>query len=198
EPTDHVHWHVPEAHYLESWSDARAVDGTVTIIQPMILPLYNGKSAHEILAIFTDNPGTSGYDLLQSYWRSQHTGDDFDQWWRKSVHDGYIAGSAFPARTAGLKLGALPEREVRTAMMVFAPAGAQMQVVEVMFRPDPTIYDGAFINNAWLQETPKPLTRTTWDNIAMISPAMAARMGFFELEGETIAKSDLEKNVNKD
>ncbi|HMF92194.1 MAG TPA: TAT-variant-translocated molybdopterin oxidoreductase, partial [Candidatus Angelobacter sp.] len=196
--TPFCHWHVPEAHYLESWSDVRAHDGTASIIQPMIAPLYDGKSAHEILAIFTDNPGTSGYDLLQSYWRSQHTGDDFDQWWRKSVHDGYIAGSAFPARTAGLKLGALPEREVRTAMMVFAPAGAQMQVVEVMFRPDPTIYDGAFINNAWLQETPKPLTRTTWDNIAMISPAMAARMGFFELEGETIAKSDLEKNVNKD
>src|SRR5262249_25610819 len=86
--TEFCHWHVPQAHYLESWSDARAVDGTVTIIQPMILPLYGGKSEHEILAIFTDQPGASGYEMLQAYWRSQHTGDDFDKWWRRSLHDG--------------------------------------------------------------------------------------------------------------
>jgi MoCo/4Fe-4S cofactor protein with predicted Tat translocation signal len=176
ETTDHVHWHVPEAHYLESWSDARAVDGTVTIIQPMILPLYNGKSAHEILAIFTDQPGTSGYDLLQAYWRSQHSGDDFDQWWRRSVHDGYISGSAFPARSVTAKLGAL-----RAPSFAHLAVGGGAEAVEVMFRPDPTIYDGSFINNGWLQETPKPLSRTTWDNVAMISPAMAKRMGLLVL-----------------
>jgi MoCo/4Fe-4S cofactor protein with predicted Tat translocation signal len=175
ETTDHVHWHVPEAHYLESWSDARAVDGTVTIIQPMILPLYNGKSAHEILAIFTDQPGTSGYDLLQAYWRSQHTGDDFDQWWRRSVHDGYVSGSVFPARSVAAKINALPAPRVAHFI---SPGG---EFVEVMFRPDPAIYDGSFINNGWLQETPKPLSRTTWDNVAMISPAMAERLGLLLL-----------------
>lgn len=172
--TDYCHWHVQETHYLESWSDARAHDGTVTIIQPMILPLYDGKSAHEILAIFTDQPDTSGYDLLQSYWRSQHTGDDFDKWWRSSVHDGYISNSAFPARPVTAKLGALPEP--RVVDVVTPTTGSQSEVVEVTFRPDPTIYDGSFINNGWLQETPKPMSRTTWDNVAMISPVMAQRI----------------------
>jgi len=170
ETTDFAHWHVNEAHYLESWSDARAHDGTASIIQPMILPLYDGKTAHEILAIFTDQPGTSGYDLLQTYWRSQHTGDDFEKWWRRSLHDGYISGSAFPARAVTARLGNLPEPGV-----VYVAGGGE--VVEVMFRPDPTVYDGSFLNNSWLQETPKPLSRTTWDNVAMISPAMAERMG---------------------
>jgi MoCo/4Fe-4S cofactor protein with predicted Tat translocation signal len=174
--TDYCHWHVNEAHYLEAWSDARAHDGTATIVQPMIAPLYDGKSAHEILAIFTDQPGTSAYDLLQAYWRSQHSGSDFDDWWRRSVHDGYIAGSALPARAVTAKLGGLPEPGV-----VNAPAAGGAEAVEVMFRPDPTIYDGRFLNNAWLQETPKPLSRTTWDNVAMISPAMAERMGFLQL-----------------
>jgi molybdopterin-containing oxidoreductase family iron-sulfur binding subunit len=172
ETTDYAHWHVNEAHYLESWSDARAHDGTASIIQPMMLPLYDGKTAHEILAIFTDQPGTSGYDLLQAYWRSQHTADDFDKWWRRSLHDGYISGSAFPARAVTARLGNLPEQGV----VHMAAAGGQ-EVVEVMFRPDPTIYDGSFLNNSWLQETPKPLSRTAWDNVAMISPAMAERMG---------------------
>jgi MoCo/4Fe-4S cofactor protein with predicted Tat translocation signal len=173
--TDYSHWHVPEAHYLEFWSDARSHDGTATIIQPMILPLYGGKSAHEIAAIFTDQPDASGYDLVQSYWRSQHPGDDFDTWWRRSIHDGYISNSAFPARPVTAKLGALPEPKI-----VDVVGGQGM--VEVTFRPDPTIYDGSFINNGWLQETPKPLTRTTWDNVAMISPAMARRMGLLELD----------------
>jgi MoCo/4Fe-4S cofactor protein with predicted Tat translocation signal len=190
--TPWCHWHVPEAHYLESWSDVRAHDGTASIIQPMIAPLYDGKSAHEILAIFTDQPGTSGYDLLQAYWRSQHTGDDFNQWWRMSVHDGFIYNSKFPPRSVALKLGPLPAPKVADI------AAGSGEVVEVMFRPDPTVYDGAFINNGWLQETPKPLTRTTWDNVVMVSPKMANRMGFYELEGESIKESDVDKKVNKD
>jgi molybdopterin-containing oxidoreductase family iron-sulfur binding subunit len=174
--TDYCHWHVPEAHYLESWSDVRAHDGTVSIIQPMILPLYEGKSSHEILAIFTDQPDTSGYDLLQAYWRSQHPGDDFDKWWRRSVHDGYISNSAFPARTVTATPGGLS-----TATQTVDMAGGQGEIVSISFRPDPTIYDGRYLNNGWLQETPKPMSRTTWDNVAMISTAMAQRLGLLEL-----------------
>jgi molybdopterin-containing oxidoreductase family iron-sulfur binding subunit len=185
ETSDYVTWEVPETHYLEAWSDGRAYDGTATIIQPMIAPLYDGKSAHEIAAIFTDQPGTSGYDLVRSYWRSQHPGDDFETWWRRSVHDGYISGSAFPAKQVPAKLGALP---------AVVDAGG----VECIFRPDPTIYDGSFANNGWLQETPKPLSRTTWDNVVLISPAMAHRMGFLEMEGEKVEDSDPPKNINKD
>lgn len=186
ETTDFATWHVPQAHYLESWGDARSFDGAVTLMQPMIAPLYEGKTANEFVAIFTDEPSTSGYDLVRAYWRSQHTGDDFEAWWRRSLHDGYIADSAFPPKQVAAKLGALPA------------AAASSNGIEIIFRPDPTIYDGMFVNNAWLQETPKPLSRTTWDNVAYISPAMAQRFGFFVLETDGIAKSDSESNVNRD
>ncbi|HEY6272149.1 MAG TPA: TAT-variant-translocated molybdopterin oxidoreductase [Terriglobales bacterium] len=187
--TDYVHWHVPAAHYLESWSDARSDDGTASIIQPMIMPLYDGKSAHEIAAIFHDQPGTSGHDLLQAYWRSQHTGDDFEAWWRRSVHDGFISGSAFPARAVTAKLGALPASPIRH----LAAGGGE--VVEVMFRPDPCIYDGRYLNNSWLQETPKPLSRTTWDNVVMISPAMAERMKLNQLSDDNDHQSDEQRLI---
>jgi Fe-S-cluster-containing dehydrogenase component len=187
ETTDYATWHVPQAHYLESWGDARSFDGAATLMQPMIAPLYDGKTAYEILAIFSDQPSSSGYDLVQAYWRSQHTGDDFEAWWRRSLHDGYVANSAFAPRQVTAKLGALPP-----------PAATDANAVEVIFRPDPTIYDGRFVNNAWLQETPKPLSRNTWDNVAYISPAMAQRMGFYGLEQGPISKSDTVEKVNSD
>ncbi|HET6841712.1 MAG TPA: TAT-variant-translocated molybdopterin oxidoreductase [Candidatus Angelobacter sp.] len=179
ETTDHVHWHIPAAHYLESWSDARAYDGTVTIIQPMIRPLYDGKSAHELLAVFGDNPGASDYELVRGYWKTQHTGADFDMWWKRTVHDGQIAGSASPARQVSARLAALP-----------APENAGAEDIEIVFRPDPTIYDGSFINNGWLQTTPKPLTHNTWDNVAMISPAMAQRMKLDQVKDQADHQSD--------
>jgi MoCo/4Fe-4S cofactor protein with predicted Tat translocation signal len=163
-------WHVPEAHYLESWSDARAYDGTVSIIQPLIEPLYNGKSAHEILAVLAGDSGATGHDLVQAYWQKQHTGADFDTFWRKSLHDGWVAGTAFAPKTATLKSLTFPD--------VTLPDG-QPRVgngVELNFRRDPSIYDGRFSNNGWLQELPKPLTKLTWDNPIMIGPAMAERL----------------------
>lgn len=166
--SEYCHWHIPEAHYLESWSDARAYDGTVSIVQPLLMPLYEGRSAHEIMAIFTGQPGATGYDMVRAYWQTQHTGADFDEWWRRSVHDGFMKDSASPARPVAAKLGALP-------------APPESQGIEVAFRPDPCIYDGRFVNNGWLQETPKPLARVTWDNVAMISPAMAAKLGLRQL-----------------
>jgi molybdopterin-containing oxidoreductase family iron-sulfur binding subunit len=181
--SEYAHWHIPEAHYLEAWSDVRAYDGTVSIMQPMLLPLYDGKSAHEILAIFTGQPGAAGYDLVRSFWQTQHTGADFEEWWRRSVHDGFIKDSASPARTVAAKLGALP-------------AQAETQGVEIGFRPDPCIFDGRFVNNGWLQETPKPLTRVTWDNVAMISPAMAQRMGFdWKLDQRSDHQSDAQNVI---
>jgi len=182
ETTDYVHWHVPEAHYLEAWSDARSYDGTASIIQPMIMPLYDGKSAHELLAIFTDQTGTSSYDLVQTYWKSQHPTADFEAWWRRSVHDGFVSDSPAPVRQVTAKLGSLP-----------APAPADPNAIEVAFRPDPTIYDGSFINNAWLQETPKPLSRNTWDNVAMISPKMAKAWGLYLLEDDNDHQSDAQR-----
>ena len=176
--TGYCSWHIPETHYLEAWSDVRAHDGTVTIVQPLILPLYDGKSAHEMLAVFQDLPSASGYDLVRSYWQSQHAGPDFEQWWRRSVHSGFIADTALPIRQVAAKLGALP------------PGPSSGSGYEISFRPDPCIYDGKFLNNAWLQETPKPLTRTTWDNVVMISPAMAERWKLDQVKDQSDHQSD--------
>jgi molybdopterin-containing oxidoreductase family iron-sulfur binding subunit len=182
ETTDYMHWHVPEAHYLEAWSDGRSYDGTASVIQPMIMPLYDGKNGHELLAMFTDQPGTSSHDLVQTYWKSQHPSADFETFWRTSVHDGLVAGSASPAKQVSPKLGALPPQ-----------ASSDAHAIEVSFRPDPTIYDGMFINNAWLQETPKPLSRNTWDNVAMISPKMASDWKLNQLSDDNDHQSDAQR-----
>jgi MoCo/4Fe-4S cofactor protein with predicted Tat translocation signal len=158
-------WHVPEAHYLESWSDARAYDGTVSIIQPLIEPLYGGKSAHEIMTVLAQS-GSSDHDLVQAYWQKQHTGADFDAFWRKSLHDGWIAGTNYAPKNVALK-GNIPASQSQSA---------KISGYVLNFRRDPSIYDGRFANNGWLQELPKPLTKLTWDNPIMIGPAMAERM----------------------
>ncbi len=157
-------WHVPEAHYLESWSDARAYDGTVSIIQPLIEPLYGGKSAHEMLAILAGQPATA-HDLVQQYWQKQNKGADFDMFWRKSLHDGWVADTAFAPKNVTAKSSDLSAQPA-------PPADS----IELNFRRDPSIYDGRFSNNGWLQELPKPLTKLTWDNPVMIGPAMAERL----------------------
>jgi len=161
-------WHVPEAHYLESWSDARAYDGTVSIIQPLIEPLYGGRTAHEIISVISNQSGVTGRDLVQAYWQKQHAGADFDAFWRKSLHDGWMEGSAFQPKNVAL-----------TGVGSPAPPSsqpAQAGNFEINFRRDPSIYDGRFSNNGWLQELPKPLTKLTWDNPIMIGPAMAERL----------------------
>jgi MoCo/4Fe-4S cofactor protein with predicted Tat translocation signal len=158
-------WHVPEAHYLESWSDGRAYDGTVSVIQPLIEPLYGGKSAHEIIAILAGQSGIMGHDLVQGYWQKQHTGNEFDAFWRKSLHDGWVEGTAYAPKTVALKGASFPAAQSATG------AGN-----EINFRRDPSVYDGRFSNNGWLQELPKPLTKLTWDNPIMIGPAMAERL----------------------
>ncbi len=159
------HWHLPEAHYLESWGDGRAYDGTVSLQQPLITPLYNGRSPHEILSALLGEP-KAGYDIVREYWRRERPADDFEAVWRRALHDGLIADSALPARVPSLKAG-LPAA---------APPAAAAEL-EIVFRPDPAVWDGRFANNGWLQELPKPLTKLTWDNAALISPADAERLG---------------------
>jgi molybdopterin-containing oxidoreductase family iron-sulfur binding subunit len=180
------HWHIPAAHYLESWSDTRAYDGTVTIVQPLIAPLYGGKTAHEMLAALSSLPQRSSYDLVRDYWRTRSgkQEQDFDRWWRKSLHDGLIEGSAFAAKSLSVNLARVtgsqsenPKSEIRN------PKSSQS--LEIVFCPDPNIFDGRFANNAWLQELPKPLTKLTWDNAALVSPATAKRLGITQDTGWT-------------
>jgi Fe-S-cluster-containing dehydrogenase component len=160
------HWHVNSTHFLEEWSDARAHDGTASIVQPLIAPLYGGKSFHEVVALFSDRPERTGYDLVREYWQAQPalSGDVFDKAWRKVVHDGVIAGTASAAKAVGAP--SVPPAPA-------APTGAY----EVAFAPDPTIYDGRFANNGWLQELPKPLTKLTWDNAVLLAPSTARTLG---------------------
>jgi MoCo/4Fe-4S cofactor protein with predicted Tat translocation signal len=166
ETSDLCQWHVNEAHPLEYWTDGRAFDGTATIMQPLIAPLYDGRSQHEILAIFTDSPVKSSYDSVREYWQKQHTGADFEAWWRKSIHDGVVVGSAFAAKTVGA--ASVPP-------VVARPAASEG--FEVSFHADPYLYDGRYSNNGWLQELPRPLTRLTWDNAVMVGPETAKKLG---------------------
>jgi len=167
ETAELCHWHIPETHYLEAWSDARAYDGTAGVIQPLIAPLYGGKSAHEILTVFSGQPDRSGHDIVKAFWQGRQPGDGFEQAWRKSLHDGVITGATPPTKPVVLK------RDFATALSESEPAKG----LEIAFRPDPTIWDGRFANNGWLQELPKPLTKLTWDNAALISPKAAERLG---------------------
>jgi molybdopterin-containing oxidoreductase family iron-sulfur binding subunit len=165
------HWHIPETHYLESWSDTRAYDGTITIMQPLIAPLYNGKSAHELLAVLLGQPDRPSHDIVRGYWNTQDREGDFDRSWKTALHDGLIQGSALVSKPVQLKLDEI-KKEIRHP----PSAIRHPQSVEVVFRPDPTIGDGRFANNGWLQELPKPLTKLTWDNAALISPRTAERL----------------------
>jgi MoCo/4Fe-4S cofactor protein with predicted Tat translocation signal len=238
ETSDICHWHIPAAHYLESWGDTRTFDGTVTLVQPLIAPLYEGKTAHEMLALFSDNYDKKPYEIVKEYWRSsggrvsgvggrqtagaesqasgsgqstpsispsavtssspattaggtpatrpQDTGapaapaasptpstTDFDSSWRKWLHDGFIPNTALPAKTVAPKSDWANSLNQEAGGMPALPANTY----ELVFRTDPSIYDGRFANNGWLQELPKPLTKVTWDNVAYVSPATAQKLG---------------------
>ncbi|HZP80473.1 MAG TPA: TAT-variant-translocated molybdopterin oxidoreductase [Chthonomonadaceae bacterium] len=161
-------WHVPEAHYLEAWSDVRAYDGTASIIQPLIAPLYEGKSAHELLgALFAQ--ARPGYDILRDYWARQNP-TDFDRFWEKTLNSGVVAGTQAPVKQVTLKPG------LGARLPAAQPPTPDANTLEIVFRPDPTIWDGRWANNGWLQELPKPLTKLVWDNGAILSPATAERL----------------------
>jgi MoCo/4Fe-4S cofactor protein with predicted Tat translocation signal len=164
ETSEFCHWHIPEAHFLEAWSDARAHDGTVSIVQPLIAPLYGGRSAHEVLATFTERPERSAYDIVREHW---NVDPKDDSGWRRWLHDGVIAGSQFPVRQ--VSIGTIDASVGSSALAASAAAPG----FEISFRNDPTVLDGRFANNGWLQELPKPITKLTWDNAVIVSPATA-------------------------
>jgi molybdopterin-containing oxidoreductase family iron-sulfur binding subunit len=159
------HWHIPEAHYLESWSDTRAYDGTASIVQPLIEPFYGSKTPHEVMNVLTNQADQSAHDAVRAYWQTQHKGTDFDGFWQISLHDGVVAGTALPERIPPL---------VKTPPPSATSAATGLEIV---FRPDPSVGDGAMSNNAWLQEMPKPQNKMTWDNAVWISSKSAEHYG---------------------
>jgi molybdopterin-containing oxidoreductase family iron-sulfur binding subunit len=169
-----AHWHINASQYLESWSDARAYDGTVSVVQPMIDPLYSGHSAHEIIqSLQLDNPDVSPYEAVRQNWAAQtgaaSNGADADFGWRKLLHDGFLANSAFTPRGGGGK-----------ATIPAPPAQASSDALEVVFRADPHVYDGRYANVGWLQEIPRPITNLSWDNAALMSYATLEKLGVVE------------------
>ena len=161
-------WHIHKAHYLESWTDARACDGTISIIQPMIDPMYGGHSAHEVLQALLD-PSISAYDAVVSNAKTYLKGD-FATAWRKALHDGWVEGTAFTQRSGGGS-GTLPAGSTPSVRQ--AGSGE----IEILFQPDPSLFDGRSANNGWLQELSKQVTRLSWDNAALMSLATAESMG---------------------
>src|SRR5438105_1272977 len=285
ETSELCHWHIPETHFLEAWGDTRAYDGTVTIMQPLIAPLYSGKSAHELLAAFTDQPDRRGYDIVRRYWLTEGrekllragaatnaggaspTGGteggtagggatgataggasanapagaaggggassaraagagtpvagatqtsagagvsttpaatpEFEMAWRKALNDGFVPGTAREPKNVTVSANAPLNppaggagEAVVTGVAPTALANGGAGAFEIVFRTDPSIYAGRFANNGWLQELPKPLTKLTWDNVAVISPATAERLGVGEAPDGAVAW-DSPKRVNR-
>ena len=178
ETSEWCHWNLPMTHPLECWSDSRAFDGTATIQQPLIAPLYQGRSEHELLAVLLGQDGRSGHDIVKERWRREKPGADFDGFWTRSLQDGFVAGTALPEVPVAPVLGSIPPLSAKPP---------ERDTVEVVFRPDPTVWDGELANNGWLQELPKPLTRLTWDNAALMSPETAA--GLRLAEGDVVELS---------
>jgi MoCo/4Fe-4S cofactor protein with predicted Tat translocation signal len=261
ETSELCQWVVNEAHYLEAWSDARTFDGTASIIQPLIAPLYNGKTAHEVVAAFSSQPDRRSFDIVRDYWmrRFAANGEEptiptraaapssaqstnaagqagaaiatsaqatanraasnaqagatsatptatappppavdakrFEAAWRKWLHDGIVTNTAAKPKavTAG---GNIP-----------AQTNPQTSDYEVVFKPDPTIHDGRFANNGWLQELPKHFSKLTWDNAVYVSPKTATALGLGQIKaglatnnlgwrGGNVAADMIELNVN--
>jgi molybdopterin-containing oxidoreductase family iron-sulfur binding subunit len=166
-------WHVPEAHYLEAWSDVRSFDGTASIVQPLIQPLYGGRTAHEMVSALTDAAVGASYDIVRATWQEEFAAD-FERRWRKAVHDGVIEGSAHKPKSVEMNIDGQALRAAMEASNGQEPASGTLEL-EIL--PDSTIFDGRFANNGWLQELPKPITKLTWDNAVLLAKATADRLG---------------------
>jgi molybdopterin-containing oxidoreductase family iron-sulfur binding subunit len=172
ETAEYCHWHVPETHFLEAWGDARAFDGTTSIVQPLIEPLYSSaKSFSQLLSALADKPSESSHDLVKARWRQAHGDADFESFWRRSLHDGVIAGSALPSIAPALDPIGLRQATGGLAAEKSLPG------LSLVLRPDPTVHDGRYANNSWLQELPKPLTKLTWDNAVLVSSRSGKSLG---------------------
>jgi molybdopterin-containing oxidoreductase family iron-sulfur binding subunit len=165
---------VPAAHPLESWGDARALDGTTSIVQPLIAPLWGGIVETEVLATFLPGGGGGAHEQVRQYWQTQsQAGGEmaFDGNWEKWLADGVVPGTAAaPESAPAVKADAVAAAVGSLVARKPEESGAGL---EIGFVGDPKVYDGRFANNNWLQELPHPITKLTWDNAVLISEATA-------------------------
>jgi molybdopterin-containing oxidoreductase family iron-sulfur binding subunit len=170
-------WHLPQAHFLESWGDARALGGPLSVVQPLIEPLYAGHSAIELLAVLESGEDKPGYDLVRETWKTV-LGGDFEKRWEKTLHDGVLPGSelAAPAPTSA------DMSAIAKLASLKAPQG-----LELVFLPSSVVHDGSGANSAWLQELPEPVTKLTWDNAALFNKTDADGLGLHDGDLVTLA-----------
>jgi molybdopterin-containing oxidoreductase family iron-sulfur binding subunit len=181
ETSSATEWHIPRAHYLESWGDARAVGGTLSVVQPLILPLFGGRTPLEVLGLMVGGKDRPGYDIVRETWKPILGEGEFDKKWNRVLHDGLLSGSELPEVLPGLTAQPLAE----LARLIGGGAGAAgsqpteagFRGLEIVFLPSRSLHDGRFANDGWLQELPDPLTKLTWDNPALVSPTTAETLG---------------------
>ncbi|MEM8930157.1 MAG: TAT-variant-translocated molybdopterin oxidoreductase, partial [Acidobacteriota bacterium] len=176
ETGERCHWHVPESHALESWGDLKGFDGTAALVQPIIQTLYDSHTAIDVVAALLGQSSISAEGHVSATWRQRHAGPDagefsavdFKKAWRRALHDGMVVGT----RATALDVS------VDATAAVATLAEASGSDIELIFRLDPTVLDGRYANNGWLQEAPKPITLLTWDNALLMSPRTARENGF--------------------
>jgi molybdopterin-containing oxidoreductase family iron-sulfur binding subunit len=175
-------WHVPAAHYLESWSDAHTARGTYTVVQPMILPLYKDcvSELELLIALLSDGgkllngEGEKGaaspaYTAVRSTFSA--LGGAGEAAWKKLLRDGFFDGPGYPVVSPS------PRPDTSAPLLGFAPT---KDAIEVIFSTDSSIFDGRWIDNGWLQEAPDPISKLTWDNVALVAPKTAKELGIYD------------------
>lgn len=169
-----AHWHLPMSHFLESWGDTRAYDGTTSVIQPLIAPLHGGRSTIEILAQVLNIGVKKGHDLVKQTWAMD------DKAWRKVVHDGVFSNSAFASSSSVPKMPSFKSEKTSSA-----------DNIELVFQYDYKVLDGRLANLGWLQELPDAITKSTWDNVLLVSPALAKQMGIKSRVADRTYRADV-------
>ncbi len=171
-------WHVPRSHFLESWGDARSIDGTLGVVQPLIEPLFDSRSDSELLSLLITGTMQTGYEAVRETWQPLLRGGDFERAWRSVLHDGLLTDSATPSVSPRVRVGA-----VAAAMRPSERASG----LEIVFRSS-NVFDGRYANNGWLQELPDAITKLAWDNAALISQSTAGKFG---VQNEDVVRLDL-------
>ncbi len=174
ETSQKVNWHLPLSHYLESWGDTRAMEGSLAVTQPLIRPLFKSKSYAEVFELLATGEDKRAYNIVRETWQNILGASSFERQWEKVLHDGVLAESALPATHPAVNYAALKKHIEQNPL----PKGkAGEGDMEVVFQPSPAVFDGRFANNGWLQEMPDPVTKLVWDNAVLLSPATAKAKG---------------------
>jgi molybdopterin-containing oxidoreductase family iron-sulfur binding subunit len=177
ETSQRTAWHLPQAHWLESWGDLRAYDGTYSVVQPLIEPLYGGRTAIEVIELLRRERPATGQELVRGVFKRLFGEADWEGRWRQAVHDGLVAQSAFKSESP--ELASVAKNGAPQAKSPDSPSARPWEggPLQILFCPSASVLDGRFANNGWLQELPDPITKVTWDNAAWIAPATAAKLG---------------------